>query len=159
MSGGSQGIVSIGGAGVTTLGGVVETLDGTGAARNVLDNGAGGVSLVGSLAVAGNFTPTGRIVFKTVAKAVTYAASATDFAIMGTGGAGGITITLNSGTTGQVYVVKKVDAGAGAVTVAASAGNIDGAATQVLAAQNDGIVCQYDGANWWTLAEIDASIL
>lgn len=72
--------------------------------------------------------------------------------ILATGGGGGITITLPAASLnrGKVYRVKKVDAGAGAVTVTrAGADTIDGAANYGLAAQYDAVTIVSDGAATW----------
>jgi hypothetical protein len=66
--------------------------------------------------------------------------------------AGSVDITLPPpvGITGTVYIVKKVDASANAVTVhTTGAETIDGAATTVLAAQWDAIHVVTDGLNWF----------
>src|SRR5690606_8890680 len=65
-----------------------------------------------------------------------YTVTAQDEVVLATGGAGGITITLPTLVNGMKFTVKKVDAGAGAVTVTGGA-NIDGAASKVLAAQHE----------------------
>jgi hypothetical protein len=68
-----------------------------------------------------------------------------------TAGAGGITITLPTavGVTGRTYTIKKVDSGAGNVTVATtSSQTIDGATTYTLGNQFTGITVVSNGANW-----------
>jgi len=53
---------------------------------------------------------------------------------------------------GRVYVVKRLNAGANAVTVTpAGAETIDGAATAVLGAQYAAVMIQSDGANWFII--------
>jgi len=74
--------------------------------------------------------------------------------VFGTGGAGGIQVTLPAAASnaGRVVVVKKVDAGVGAVTLAASgADSIDGIATRPLAIQYAVLMVQSDGASNWFL--------
>jgi hypothetical protein len=74
--------------------------------------------------------------------------------ILATGGAPGITVTLPdvADTPEKFYYVKKVDAGAGAVTVAAQAGEfIDGAANVALPNQYDALGIVSDGTDWQTL--------
>jgi hypothetical protein len=79
-----------------------------------------------------------------------YTASAKDSVILATGGAGGITVTLPAVIKGGRYKVKKVDAGAGAVTVATtSSQTIDGATTKSLAAQYDSLSVASDGTAWF----------
>ena len=71
--------------------------------------------------------------------------------VLATGGVGGITITLPNAAqgTGKVFVVKKTDAGIGAVTVASAGGTIDGATTYLLTTQNQRVQLVSDGTNWW----------
>ncbi len=114
----------------------------------------------GLITSASSLTVGGALTLPTVAKAANYPMTATDLAVKVTTGAGVITITLPPApVAGQVCAVKKVDAGAGTVTVAPAAGTLDGAASQSLAGQNTGIMVQFDGANWHTIAEIAATIL
>lgn len=146
-SGGNP-VASLGGAGIATRGGAVVTLDSTGATRITLDDGSGEMVLFGQLAL------------RQRAVSTTQALTARDCVLLATGGAGGITLTLPATTNGgRLIAVKKVDAGAGAVTVTPAAGTLDGAASQALTAQFYGIVVTWDGANWWTVAEIAPTIL
>jgi hypothetical protein len=64
--------------------------------------------------------------------------------------AGVFALTLPSpvGRSGRILRVKQV-ASANALTVGTAAGQIDGAATKVYAAQNEAHAFQSDGANWW----------
>jgi hypothetical protein len=72
----------------------------------------------------------------TVSVSANYDVGENDFSIAGTGGAGGITLTLDANPKdGQVHNIWKADAGAGSVTISGNGKNINGAATQVLAAQ------------------------
>ena len=70
-----------------------------------------------------------------------------------TGGGAGITGTLpavSAANLGKMYCVKKIDVGAGAVTVVrAGADLIDGAANVVLAAQWNYVWLRSDGASNW----------
>lgn len=105
-------------------------------------------------------TLTGAWSMPSRAVAVNTAMNATDFEVLVTTGAGAIAIALPvAPSTGRMAAVKKVDAGAGTVTVTPAAGTLDGAVSQPLAGQNTGILVQFDGANWWTVAEIAPSIL
>ena len=67
----------------------------------------------------------------------------------------GITITLISGaSSGTLQGVKKVDAGAGAVTVTASGTDtIDGQTSIVLRSYGSGFWCLSDGSGHWTMLE------
>jgi hypothetical protein len=119
----------------------------------VSSSGALGAGPVAALAA-------GRLILPTTAKAANYPMTAADTGVMVTTGAGVITVTLPAAPeTGRVVWVKKVDAGAGTVTVSPAAGTLDGAASQSLAGQNTGIMCQWDGAKWLTVAEIASTIL
>ena len=81
-----------------------------------------------------------------------YSALASDRTILATAGASGITVTLPAATKGARYEIKKVDAGAGAVTAATSSSQtIDGAATKALAAQYDKITLVSGGTSWHVL--------
>lgn len=58
-------------------------------------------------------------------------------------------------STGRIYAIKKVDVTANAVTLVASGSDlIDGASTNVIAAQWNGRVIQSDGLGWLILANI-----
>jgi len=114
----------------------------------------------GITTTVGRLTVTGAWSMPTRAVAVNTAMTATDFELLVTTGAGAIAVTLPAApSTGRMAAVKKVDAGAGTVTVTPAAGQLDGAASQPLAGQNTGILIQWDGANWWTVAEIAPTIL
>jgi len=83
-----------------------------------------------------------------------------DFGFRATAGAGGITVTLPAApVVGQLIAVKKVDAGVGVVTVAGNGATIDGAASQPLTNQLDGILIHFASPNWYTVAEIAPVIL
>jgi hypothetical protein len=82
------------------------------------------------------------------------AITAFDQVVLGTGGGGGITLTLPTAASmiRRILTIKKIDAGAGAVTIdAAGAETIDGALTRVLAAQYDFVEIYSDGATWWVV--------
>lgn len=94
----------------------------------------------------------GRIRFSgIVATSINYTFLATDSTVNGTGGGGGISVTLPAAnTSGQICIIRKVDGGAGAVTVTrAGSDTIEGATTLVLAAQYDSCMLQSDGAGTW----------
>ncbi len=87
-----------------------------------------------------------------VSKSANYTAVAADRVILATGGVSGITITLPAATAGAQYLIKKVDAGAGAVTVATtSSQTIDGATTKLLAAQWASVRVVSDGTAWFVV--------
>jgi hypothetical protein len=85
-----------------------------------------------------------------VSKSANYTATNADSKILATGGTSGITITLPAATLGAEYVIKKVDAGAGAVTVATtSSQTIDGATTKALTTQWASVRVVSDGTAWF----------
>jgi len=77
--------------------------------------------------------------------------AAVTWCVLGTGGASGITITLPSATyKGKIYFIKKVDAGAGAVTVARSGSDtIEGATSVTLSSQYSSVTLMADGTSTW----------
>jgi hypothetical protein len=71
------------------------------------------------------------------------------------GAARTITLPTAIGATGRIYVIKKTDSSANAVTVATtSSQTIDGTTTRTLASQYSTITVQSDGANWVRLSQI-----
>lgn len=94
------------------------------------------------------------------AKAVTYVMAINDVGIFATAGAGGISITLPASPQGgTIAFVKRVDSGAGVVTVLPGTGTLDGAASVALPTLNQSIWCIFDGTNWQTIAADAAGIL
>lgn len=69
-----------------------------------------------------------------------------------TGAAFTVTLPRADQSKGRWFRVMKTDASANAVTVATLQGNINGAATKVLAAQFAAADLHSDGANWFHLA-------
>jgi len=66
-----------------------------------------------------------------------------------TAGAGGITVTLPAVASGKMVIIKKVDTGAGTVTVQrGGASTIDGANTIGLYYQYESVTVVCDGTNW-----------
>ncbi len=83
-----------------------------------------------------------------------YSATSSDSIILGTGGTGGITITLPpaSQSKGKVLSFKKIDAGLGAVTIDGyGTETIDGAATYALSSQNASVTLVCDGTAWFII--------
>lgn len=69
---------------------------------------------------------------------------------------GGVT-TINLPATpvsGKFVIVKKIDAGANAVTVSGNGNNIDGIGSQSLAAQWNAILVQSDGSDWFIISVV-----
>lgn len=88
--------------------------------------------------LAGNVTST----------SAAYTVLPTDEVVLAVGGASGITVTLPALVNGMRFTIKKIDAGAGAVTVAGTGANIDGAGTKVLAAQYDRVTVVAATGSW-----------
>lgn len=66
-----------------------------------------------------------------------------------------VTLPTAVGITGKIYTIKKIDSSVNTVTVATtSAQTIDGAASEVLSYQYDGITVQSNGANWFIIGWI-----
>lgn len=84
---------------------------------------------------------------KTVAPTTTYTALAGDI-VLATAGAGGFTVTLPAVSRNAQVQVKKVDSGAGTITVSPASGTIDGAASYALVVQYDSVTLVCDGTNW-----------
>lgn len=109
---------------------------------------------LGSLALqnSNNVNFDGRVRLGGLAsKNADYAMGSTDCAILATGGAAGITITLPAANTAsQLVIITKVDAGVGVITVSrAGADAIEGATSVTLTAQYDKCVLYSDGAGTW----------
>lgn len=138
--------ISIGNANLanssTTLGNATLTLGST-------------TSSVGNLTLS-NVTVNGMAAAYT-ARTTAYTPTATDFTIAANASAGAFSVTLPTavGITGEMYVIKKVDSSANAVTVATtSSQTIDGATTRSLPRQYDAITVQSDGANWIIIGSV-----
>lgn len=80
-----------------------------------------------------------------------YTAAATDYLILcnATTAAFAVTLPTAVGVTGLMFVIKKIDSSANAITVnTTSSQTIDGASTYSLPAQWNFVNLQSDGANW-----------
>jgi hypothetical protein len=83
-----------------------------------------------------------------------YQASSCDEVVLADATAASLTVTLPYAADCRacVLTVKKTDAGANAVTVAAKSGEtVDGSASVTLAAQYDAVRLYCDGAAWWKI--------
>lgn len=88
------------------------------------------------------------------AKSANYTVLATDGItfLPATTGAGGITITLPTAATKRLLIIKKVDAGVGALTIArAGADTIDGAASVSTTTQYAAYILISDGGTAWSV--------
>jgi len=66
-------------------------------------------------------------------------------------GASNITITISGSFIGQKYIIKKMDNGAGVVTINGAAGTFDGAASINISGQYETVTAIWDGSNWLLL--------
>lgn len=85
---------------------------------------------------------------RTVANVSTSVTLSSDINLI-TGGAGGLTVTLPSPSSGRMIFVKKVDSGAGPVTVSAGAATVDGASSKILYYQYESLSFVSNGTNWF----------
>jgi hypothetical protein len=112
------------------------------------DNGIWGTELNADLAILDNLGA-----LSTVAVAVNYIAPVPVFpeaVILATGGAGGISVTLPAPASckGRAFLIKKVDAAVGVITVTPFAGLIDGQLNYLLPNQYQYVRVLSDGANY-----------
>lgn len=106
-----------------------------------------------------NFLGTGNLATGIAAKTSSYTLTANDGTVTADATSGAITLTLPavSGCNGRIYVLKRLNSGANAVTVAANAAEtIDGANTVTLGSQYSTLIIQgnADGTAWFKLAAI-----
>jgi hypothetical protein len=111
-----------------------------------------GNTTVGTTTFQGVLSTKGRT-YGNVTKTGAYTAAVNDHVILGNATTAAFQVTLptavNVAGAGQVFVIKKIDASANAVTVGTtSSQTIDGAATKVLSAQYDKVMVMSDNANW-----------
>ena len=105
------------------------------------------VSGAGTSLLAGLLAPT-------TAKTATFTAAATDYTLLCDATSGAITANLPAAASnaGRIYLVKKVDASANAVTLDGDgAETIDGAATYALTVQWQSVTVQCNGTGWFIL--------
>ena len=110
-------------------------------------SGTGGGSTEFNSALKAN----GAFTVPYVAKTAAYSVTDKDYTVDGdaTGGAFNLTLPTASGRTGRIYVLRKSDASANAVTVVTSGGqSINGATTYPLTTQYQTVRVQCDGSNW-----------
>jgi hypothetical protein len=89
---------------------------------------------------------------RTVVAAVTLTGADTSVAADATAGAFAVTLPLAAAVPGKIYMVKKKDATANAVTLTASGADVfdyAGAGTAALAAQNNSRLVVSDGGTVW----------
>jgi lysophospholipase L1-like esterase len=87
----------------------------------------------------------------TVSKTAAYTLTGADYTVLGDATSGAFSFTLPSATStaGRIYIIKKTDASANAITVATSSSQtIDGATTYSLSTQYKRVQLQSDGTTW-----------
>ena len=90
----------------------------------------------------------------TVAVTAAYTMTGRDKIVLADATSAPFTVTLPSAVgrkNQQPLIVKRQNAGGNAVTVGSAGGNIDGAATSVIAAQYSVVRVVSDDTNWWTI--------
>lgn len=98
----------------------------------------------------------GKGVFGTVsaAKSANYTATSSDSVLLCDATSASFTITLPAAasSSGKTFTIKKTDSSANTVTIDANASEtIDGALTQIIAAQYNSVSILCDGSQWWIL--------
>jgi hypothetical protein len=146
--------VGYGGTGITTTpaNGALLVGNGTNYTSATLTAGTG-VSVTNG---SGSITIASSGAESLVTKTSAYTATATDYTILANATSAAFSVTLPTavGANGKLYIVKKVDSSANAVTVATtSAQTIDGASTYVMGYQYQSVTVQSDGANWFIVGE------
>ena len=127
------------------------------------DNGAGGtITTTGTISILGGTNTTTNVtgtsvtindnyVTKTIT--TTYTALTTDRVLFCDASGGGFTLTLPASVDGKVYVIKDKNTASPtqAITVAPSAGTLDGATNYVIDSLNQSLTVIGDGANYWII--------
>lgn len=123
-----------------------------GSGMSIADDGLGNISFVSTGGGGGGGS---KYTVITASSTGNVAYQATPFVVeLDTTGASNITRTLPTavGNTGAVFVLKKVDSGAGIVTIAGFGGQtVDGFPNVLLTNQNQYIGVVSDGSVWWIL--------
>ncbi len=135
-------------SGLYSVGNDTMTFTTAGVARMTINAGRVGI---GNTAPNSTVQISGSLALPIVTKTAAYTAAIGDCTILGNATTAAFTITLPAAATiaGRVYVLKKIDSSANAVTVDANASEtIDGALTVVLSTQWSKVMIQSDGANW-----------
>jgi hypothetical protein len=84
---------------------------------------------------------------RVTAQSANYNAIAGDI-VLATAGGGGFTVTLPASTISSQIVVKKVDGGAGTITITPTSGTIDGSASATITTRYVSLTLVADGTNW-----------
>lgn len=102
---------------------------------------------------ARSWVTAGQLWYAVTSKVANYNATASDDVILADATGGVFTVTLRTpvGIAGKVFRLKRLNAGANNVTIATSAGTIDGAATLALITQYQFVSVISDGTNYFTI--------
>jgi len=85
-------------------------------------------------------------------EATTYAVTQDDYTILANAAGGAFDVDLPAApNTGQLFVVKRINAGGNKVTVDGNGNTIDGNASVDLNSQYESITVQFDGTNWFII--------
>lgn len=154
-------IATLAGSGLTERGGALYTVDATGAQRNLLDDGSGGMDANGDVFADGfhaNTSYAGGI----ETSSGTYGGDWRFQLLLVDASAAAAAVAIPNAIgfpTGWTLNIKKTDSSANNVTVSQVGGTIDGAASVALTAQWEAVTIQFDGTNWWIVAQVAATIL
>ena len=102
---------------------------------------------------------TGGAYFTIVTKSAAYTLTTTDHTVLANASTAAFTVTLPTAVnaSGQVYIIKKVDSSANAVTVSTtSSQTIDNLSSYSLGYQYQGVIVQSNNANWSIISVIPA---
>ena len=116
------------------------------AANKFIINGAGGATAVKITSETDQF-----VYAKVRSVSTTQSLTNGDSIVLGTAGAGGITLTLPAPTSGKIFNIKKVDAAPGSITISAPSGTIDGVASKTVTSQYDSLTITSDGTNFFII--------
>ncbi len=130
--------------------------------QNSQTNGVAGTSaLIATDVIVDNFKSNGSPVSnpnpatfgRLLTKTAAYTLTATDSTILADATSAAFTVTLPTpvGISGRQYTIKKIDSSVNVVTIASTAGTIDGAVTKALSAQWQAVRLVSDGVNWFVV--------
>lgn len=91
------------------------------------------------------------VAWNVVAASTTHSSAAGEITLC-TAGVGGFTVTLPAVVANEQVIVKKIDSGAGNITISPASGTIDGQSTVVINMQYQSFTLVSDGTNWFVIA-------
>ncbi|MRG48936.1 hypothetical protein GFS24_27745 [Chitinophaga sp. SYP-B3965] len=140
-------------ADATNPGGVSIATQTFGGAKNFRDSLT--VGLAQGTAANSTFQVNGSMATNITNKTANYTATAADNTILADASGGAFTITLPSpsGLNGRMYTIKKIGTGGidNAVTIAPTAGSIDGGSSYIIYNDWTFVTLQTDGTNWYVI--------